>query len=120
MGYESRVYIVNRVSFVDNSVWGEELGSLRLGKMADYSWIELFNKPKDFTLWEANGNTEITKDSYGDSLKYAELDDVLKWLEEHMEERHYRRDKMLYDLLKGFKDDTIWGREHIVVVHYGY
>lgn len=120
MGYESRVYIVNRVSFVDNSVWGEELGSLRLGKMGDDGWRNLFNKPKDFTLYALDGNTDITEDVYGNPLKYAELSDVLNWLEEHMEKRHYRRDKMLYDLLKGLKDGSSWEREHIVVVHYGY
>ncbi len=119
MGYESRVYIVNRITFMDNSVWGEELGSLKLSKMGE-EWTKLFTKPKDFTLYALDGNTDITEDAYEDPLKYAELGDVLNWLEEHMEKRHYRRDKMLYNLLKGFKDDSSWEREHIVVVHYGY
>ena len=113
MGYESRIYVVN----VNKSIsYGEVIARFDLSKIGN-GFSDLFKNPVDFHFYAEDGDTIITKDSYGDEVKTASIQDVIEWLETKGREIHYRRIEPLIGLLKGF-DFAEW--EDLRVVHYGY
>jgi len=119
MGYESRLYVVNKRGYVSgetNKQWAEVIAVFNMCKFGAFN--DIFLKETDCYLYADDGNTEITKDRYGDSLKEASIEDVIAYLENYVvTKEHYRRVEPILRLLKGF-DSSEW--DDLVVLHYGY
>ncbi len=131
MGYESRIYIVEREEH-KNWVYGSKIAQFDLCKMGYYmfdgkSFKDLFNKEIDFDL---NINVENKDcynpedyriDAYGEHCKYTNIDVVIYWLEIYTKEVNYRRAELFLNFLYTLKEQIkkgMWGE--ICIVHYGY
>lgn len=121
MGYESRIFIIDRNERTtpkgDKWVYGEKIAMVNMCKMGyDSGFHELFTKPIDYKIF-TDGETETDEDCYGEHLKSATVQTVIDWLEKEIETDDYRRLPVLLGLLKGFQTDR-WSE--LQVVHYGY
>ena len=126
MGYESKIYIVEKTKYS----WDEENGMkyARVLAMFDvskfYELAEWFsNKPATkHYIYADDGDTQIVEDRYGDTLKEASVKEVIDKLERIVEaenEIDYRRIFPLLAALKAFESHSNqW--EDIAVLHYGY
>ena len=124
MGYESRIYIVEKT----NCSYTEENGMkyARVLAMFDVSkfyelsdWFR--NKPATkHYIYADDGDTQIIEDRYGDTLKEASVEEVIDRLERIVENgEDYRRIFPLLAALKAFElHSNQWG--NIAVLHYGY
>lgn len=130
MGYESKIYFVrdygvgNKNGLTDSTT----VAMIDMGKMGYKGEIEKFKKLFDvetpFNLYVVDYD-ELTgcenymavyEDKYGDRLKFAQIDDLIKQIDKVIKEvPDYIRFKQLKGMLKAFKDDP-----EIYVVHYGY
>jgi hypothetical protein len=118
MGYESKLYVVNKRGSLngESKRWAEVVAVFNMCKFGDFNGV--FIKETDCFIYADDGNTEITEDKYGDSLKEASVEDVIKYLEEYKDTQEpYRRVEPLLGLLKGF-DVSEW--EDLIILHYGY
>ena len=124
MGYESRIYIVEKT----NCSWNENDGKkfARVLAMFDiskfYNFSDWFrNKPATkHYIYADDGDTQIIEDRYGDALKEASVKEVINRLERIVESgEDYRRIFPLLATLKAFETQSNhWG--DIAVLHYGY
>lgn len=130
MGYESKVYICNRIRN-NTYIYNEVIAAVDMCKMGyDSGWAELFSKKLDGDFlgfdhdnprnqdWE---NTELL-DAYDEPMMYADIDTVKEWVNNQIENgEDYRRLFVLKAVLDSF-DKTRWGsdRAKLIVVHYGY
>lgn len=118
MGYESRVYIVNKSNYeclVEN---GKVYASV-VAMFDGCKWPALrsaFHKETDCYIYGSDGSTKILKDCYGEALKEATIDEVIKAIENDKGE-YYRRTAPLLGLLKGF-ELADWN--NLVVLHCGH
>lgn len=124
MGYESKIYIIEKTKYS----WDEENGMkyARVLAMFDVSkfyelsdWFR--NKPATkHYIYADDGDTQIIKDRYGDTLKEASVKEVIDKLERIVENGNdYRRIFPLLAALKVFEAQSVhWG--NIAVLHYGY
>lgn len=140
MGYMSKIFIMQRCErnryennkIVHTEVYGMEVARFELDKVEKTGFTNLFNTPVDFTINGDDVNNtraDLTADRYGEHCKYAEIDDVIKWLENQVVTDDYRRWKPLLAMLKEFNSDD-WNvyrdfgdidyKERLVVVHYGW
>lgn len=123
MGYESKVYICERHEHKNDNkeiawIYNEVIAAVDMCKMGyGNGWRELFDKELTGVFYGMDDGHEITEDSYGETLKYTEIDKVITWLENEMQKSDYRRLAVLYNMLRGF-DINYWG--NLIVVHYGY
>jgi hypothetical protein len=121
MGYESRVFIVNRNEVKRNNdtsyVWGEKIADVKMSCMYD-GFTALFKKEVDYELYIDNGDESTKTDKYGDVMTYTDCRTVINYLEKLIEDgEDYRRLGLLLGLLKGI-DESQWNE--IQIVHYGY
>ena len=119
MGYESRIYIVNKrdkFSFEDRSC-GEVIAMINLCKVSDVSNKMREYPETDCFIYSDDGNTDIVEDRYGDVMKEIPIDDAIKIIEEAFMYDNYRRYASCIALLKSF-DKSQWN--NLVVLHYGY
>lgn len=121
MGYESRIFIVERhehkMPSGANWVFAEKIAVINMCKMGyDNGFHELFSTPIDYKIF-IDGDTETDTDCYGEHMKYAKPDDVIRWLKRAIKKDGYRRMPVLLGLLNGFKEGQ-WA--DLQVVHYGY
>lgn len=131
MGYESKLFVVNRIHFSERDgmpewICAQEIASYDLSKMG-YDAKEFFAAFKteiDYKLWmpvcddhgnETIGETDI--DCYGEHMKGATLEDLIPALEAVEQRDRYRRLPPLIAMLKAF-DPSEW--DDLQVVHYGY
>ena len=126
MAYESRIFIVNRKK---RTVWnpllgkdvdwvyGENIADIKMSAMHNEEFYALFDKEIDYKLFIDNPDKDTDEDYYGEHLKYASVDTVVRWLEKEITHNEYRRLPVLLGLLKGF-DQKRW--DELQVVHYGY
>lgn len=124
MGYESRIYIVEKT----NCCWSEAdkgmkyasiLAIFDMCKFYEFSdWFR--NKPATEHYIYADDGTQIVKDCYGDALKEASIKEVVYKLEKIIENgEDYRRIFPLLATLKVFEaQNNRWS--NIAVLHYGY
>lgn len=124
MGYESRLYVMQRRDFTLESRDGEEVRFISAGEIARFdmskmvpSFRDLFTEPTDFDVYGDDGEP-IVADCYGDALAYAPARKVAEWLEGEIARSDYRRLKPLLAFLKAAEMEN-WDGE-LVVVHYGY
>ena len=121
MGYESRVFIVNRVEFTnlrnETHVWGEKIAEIDMSKMYR-GFPDLFTKEIDYELYIDSAEESRREDCYGDIMTYTDCKTVIDYLEELIANgENYRRLTLLLGLLKGI-DESQW--DNIQVVHFGY
>ena len=123
MGYESRVYIINRNRV---SKYGEIIAMFNCRYMGQ-DFKDLFQTEIDFRAYHEDGNTQIKLDDYGYVCKYAYAEDVQEWLKHKIKEEKrtvggcYRRLKPLYKLLKTFNNKHWnYSDNEMLVLHYGY
>lgn len=122
MGYESRLYIVNKSSIKDpsiNMVFGEIIAMFNLSKVNSIASKFSRYPDTDTYIYADDGNTRILVDAYDERLKEIPVDDAIKIIEKAAEEDHwsYRRWKPVLGLLKGFNKKE-WS--DLAVLHYGY
>lgn len=124
MGYESRIYIVEKT----NHSWNENNGMKYARVLAMFDVAKFYelsdwfrNKPATkHYIYADDGNTHIVEDRYGDTLKEASVKEVVDRLEKIVENgEDYRRIFPLLATLKTFEtQNNHWG--DIAVLHYGY
>ena len=124
MGYESKIYIIEKTNYS----WAEENGMkyARVLAMFDVSkfyelsdWFR--NKPATkHYIYADDGDTQIIEDRYGDTLKKASVKEVIERIEKIVENGNdYRRIFPLLATLEVFEEQSNhWG--NIAVLHYGY
>lgn len=112
MGYESRLYIADYHKKTD---WMEIIGSFDLCKM-NFDFPKLFKTEITSPVWFGIGD-ETMEDLYGGTIKYADLDDVAKYLEDNCRQMKYRRIEPCIQFLRSFKKDE-W--DDLKVLHYGH
>lgn len=128
MGYESKVIIVDRNPF-EGWTYGDEIARFDLSKMGyervnGFMFREIFKNEIDFDLFYTGvhgeeDNVRNREDMYGDTCCWAEVEDVIEWLENSETGKEYRRAKLLLDFLKVLEEhEDEW--EQLVVVHFGY
>lgn len=122
MGYESRLCVVEKGIIKHKIegkeyVWAEKVAIFNLCKVYDVSDKMCKAKDTDCFIYADDGNTEIVKDDYGDTLKELTVKETIEILEEAAEKDDYRRYAPCIALLKGF-DESQW--RNLAVLHYGY
>lgn len=122
MGYESRLYIVNKSTSYDKingkeMVYGEIVAIFNLCKVPEVS-DKMTKYPVTNTyIYADDGNTEIIEDKYGQPLTEIPIIDAIKILDYVSRTDRYRRYKPCLSLLESF-DLSEW--QNLVVLHYGY
>lgn len=121
MGYESRVFVVDRreIETYDNTlyVYAEKIADVKMSRMYD-GFNTLFDKEIDYELYIDDGDEPTKTDKYGDVMTYTDCKTVIDFLEKLIADgENYRRLTVLLGLIKGFNEDE-W--DNIQVVHYGY
>lgn len=122
MGYESRLYIVDKTSLTE-VIDGKEMRRGQVvsvfnlcnvyavsEKMCEYPETDVF-------IYADDGNTIILEDSYGDALKEIPIYEAIKIIEEAASKDKYRHYAPCIHMLKGFELSE-WS--NLVVLHYGY
>lgn len=137
MGYESRLYVIDKSTtstvvyngeliydiederYVKGNpmFWGEKIVTFNLCKV--YSVVDAIkNYPAtDAFIFADNGNDLIVEDLYGDPLTEIPLKDMIQILKEVSKGDRYRRWNPCIQMLKGFNPRE-WN--NLVVLHYGY
>lgn len=139
MGYDNRVHIVAIHEFKnEKSHYAEHLMTIELRGMAN-GFVDLFDKEvEDFYFFLATSEAEVSlgydpykdkhyEDSYGERLTYTkDIKKVIDWLKIAMEDSKseyngtpYRRETMLYRVLKNFRLYD-WRGTPIAIVHEGH
>lgn len=122
MGYESRLFIMNRNECKRKSgkiwVYAEKLAVIDMSCMGhNNGWKELFTEEIDYKIFTDGENEEDT-DDYGEHLKSGKIENIIRWLEEQIDNgNNYRRLKPLLGFLKEFNAER-W--DELQIVHYGY
>lgn len=122
MGYESRLYIVQKyehgISDDNGKVYGEVIAMFNV-----CTFYELSNVLRDqpaTNCYIFDGYKNITKDLYGEPLTESSLPLVINTLEQILTSgEDYRRIYPLLSMLKTFEEQkNRWG--NLIVLHYGY
>lgn len=121
MGYESRVFVVNRNEIEHGNgtshVYAEKIADIKMACMYD-GFIDLFDKKVDYDLYIDNGDEATQTDMYGEIMTYTDCKTVIAYLEKLIADgENYRRLTLLLGLLKGINEEQ-W--DNIQVVHFGY
>lgn len=119
MGYESRIYIVEKCRVIqeDGKCYASVHAMFNMGKVYALSDV-LRDKPAtDCYIFADDGDTKIVKDPYGRPLTEASVADVI-----HLVERILKTDEWWKygALLAALKEVEKRRSSTIVVLHYGY
>lgn len=124
MGYESRLYIVNKSSMFneDKTRYAQIVATFNMCVCPTTYKLQDFPET-DCYIYGDDGNRRILEDNYGRRLTEAEIEDVIDLLEEDIRKgEKYRRLFPLLATLKVFEEQKrigVWD-ENLVVLHYGY
>ena len=104
--------------FEENGMrFGKKIASFDLCKVSSVA-NDIRSYPKtDTYFYSDDGNTQIVKDFYGETLTEIPIPDMIQILEKASSNIHYRRYNPCIQMLKGF-DLSEW--KDLVVLHYGY
>lgn len=121
MGYESRLYIVDKSTLtydIDGSDrrYAQIIAQFDLCKIDNSVFMDIDRYSETDAYIYVDGNLTYT-DCYGAVLTEIPLKDAIKIFSKAVKEHDYRRYKPCLGLLKGF-DPTQW--TDLVVLHYGY
>lgn len=115
MGYESKLYVVNKYdrNWCDEK-WGEVIASFDLCCVP----INFAQYPATDCYIIADDGNRVTEDKYGSPLREIPVQDMIDMIEKEIKvDKDYRRYQPCLNLLKGFNLND-W--ENLVVLHYGY
>lgn len=113
MGYESRLYVVDK--HCEN--YGEVIAMFNLCAIPSVS-TKMMHYPKtNLYIYAEDGGTKIIKDCYGKPLTEIPIKDAISIIEEAAADSSYRRFEPCLNMLKGFELNR-W--HNLVVLHYGY
>lgn len=123
MGYESKLYIVQKYDITDDEIgkkYAEVLAVFNMCKFSDLSVILTKQKETDCYIYADDGNTRIVEDKYDEKLTEASIPFVISTLEKILDAgENYRRIYPLLNALKAFDEQKDkWGE--LAVLHYGY
>ncbi len=123
MGYESRIYIIEKRSVSLEELgkrWGEVIAQFELGKVYNLSDL-LRNKPAtDCYVYADDGDTRIVEDRYGKPLTEVSIPDAIKAIETAIARgEENRRLPLLLAALKQLDEQPNLWRE-LAVLHFGY
>ena len=114
MGYDSRLYIVERFEYCEKA-HAVEIAQFDMCVMGyDRGFHELFDTEIDYEICDY-GEYTMT-DYYGVVCKWAHVGTVIEWLSKEVRHNDYRRLKPLLGFLEGI-DESQWGE--LQVVHFG-
>ena len=120
MGYESKIYIVEktRSRYDENSgVWAKVVAMIDMGKVYPLS-DQLKKSPKtDCFIYADDGNTLILEDCYGDPLTETSISKAIDMVEKAMKMDGYWRYHILLAALKAAEK---YSSPNTVVLHYGH
>lgn len=121
MGYESRIYIVEKTSLiVESKEYAQVVAMFNLGKFYFLSDILRKKPATDCFVYADDGNTRIIKDPYGEPLTEATIDDVISILENAVSSGDdYRKIFPLLATLKSLEQHSKQWR-NLAVLHFGY
>lgn len=119
MGYDTRIYIVDKGSKKDDgSCFGEVIAAYELGKVYDISDITSSYPATDAYIYGVDCDDKILTDCYGDPLKEIPIPEMINIVARAIAaDLEYRRLNPLLQLLKGF-DLNQWN--NLVALHYGH
>lgn len=120
MGYESRLYVVNRRELRwDGKLLGIYRDMIAKFDMSCVGWNpeHIFTIPIDFPIEYDENDNEVYDDMYGKRCGMASVSAVIAVIEALEEREHYRRFKPLLGFLKAL-DESEW--DDLRVVHFGY
>lgn len=120
MGYESRLYVVDKSDLVciknkRHMYYCEVIAQFNFCHVPEI--YEKVSTYKDTNGYFYCDGKEVTEDMYGKPLKEIPIDDMISIISEVMENDSFRRYRPCLNLLKGFNLSE-W--ENLVVLHYGY
>lgn len=122
MGYESRLYVVEKSDIRNDTDkrYAKVVAMFDMCKFYALSDILTKQKETDCYIYADDGNTKIVKDRYDEKLTEASIPFVISILEKILEGGEtYRRIYPLLNALKAFDEQKDkWG--DMVVLHYGY
>ncbi len=122
MGYESRIYIVEKRTKWDDEDkrYASVIAVFDMCCIGDLTRI--FESEADCYFYADDGNTQVLEDMYGDPLKETTVKDMIDALEAEIENgNNYRRLFPLLSALKVLNEQQangVW--QNIAVLHYGY
>lgn len=120
MGYESRIYVIDKCENEElkqgNKFWGQIVASFDLSRVHDQVLTAINKYPKSDCYIFCDGE-KCTTDNYGDEFTEIPIEDMIELLEDAEITDHYRRYLPCIGLLKGFRKKD-W--ENLVVIHFGY
>lgn len=122
MGYESKLYIVDKASMFPNEEmrYCQVIAVFDLCKFYPLSCVISTYPQTDCYFYADDGNTKVLEDRYGDALRELPIEDVIDIIRNEIYSgRTYRR---LYPVLAALevlenKQDQ-WNE--LAVLHYGY
>ena len=119
MGYESRLYVVNKHSWgIENKVWGEVVATFNLCVVPDVSVaMKAYPATNAYIYLDGGSGERVLEDSYGEPLAEIPIPDAVAILEKAAAGDVYRRYAPCIQMLKGFVPEQ-W--DDLVVLHYGY
>ena len=124
MGYESKLYVVQKMRWINEKkkTFAQVIAMFNMGKYYSLSDV-LRNKPETNCYFYADdGNTQITEDRYRKPLTESDIKTVIDILEKDIAKGEcYRRISPLLSTLKTIEEQRekgIW--DDIVILHYGY
>ena len=101
-------------------IYAKVIAMFDMGKIGNLT--NVFEKKTDCYFYVDDGNTRVLKDTYGNALREATVEDVIYALEKVVENgEKYRRIFPLLSALKTIYEQQkngIW--KEIIVLHYGY
>lgn len=124
MGYESRLYVVNKhdwgigKSLGENKVWGEVIATFNLCVVPDVAAaMKAYPATNAYFYLDGGGGERVLEDNYGEPLAEIPIADAVGILEKAAANEDYRRFAPCIQMLKGFSPEQ-W--DDLVVLHYGY
>ena len=123
MGYEHRIYIVDKTNVKDpfeNKYYGDTLAIFNLGKFNEFNF---FTKPTDCYVYAEDGNTKILKDDYGEPLLELSLTETSNLTKELIKTFGSINSRLIPFIaaLDSFIEQQQAGRHHnLVCLHCGY
>ena len=124
MGYESKLYVVEKASYDSPSDKGMRycmvIAMFDLCKYYPLSQAISDYPTTDCYFYADDGDTKVLEDKYGDPLKEIPIEDVIEILEEDLYKGvNYRRIYPVLAALKSLKEhEEQW--MNLAVLHYGY
>lgn len=119
MGYESTLYIVNtfnnEIDLETGKKFAQVLAMVELAKV--YELREIFNKETEYYFCHNSSEEAVLEDGYGEPLREAELDDVVKAIENYMEIVDWYLLRPALALLKVYQE---MNNKYLKVIHYGH